>query len=62
MDPKDRYKKRIGNFYNFEITEDKFESLRKMARQRHIKNFRKAIFLGMFFEALVIKTPICRHV
>ena len=61
MDPKQRYKSRIGNFYNFEITEEKFGKLKNMARQRHMKNFRKAIFLGIFFEALTICTPICKQ-
>ena len=60
MDPKQKHKNRLGNFYTFDITEDKFESLKKMARQKHIKNFRKAIILGMFFEALTICTPICK--
>ena len=59
MNYKDKYKKKIGSFYDFSITEEKFGTLNKMAKIKNLKSFRKGILFGIFFESLIVATPIC---
>lgn len=59
MNYKDKLKKKQGNFYDFKISDEKFSTLRAMAKTKQARIFRNGIIWGIFFEALIVATPIC---
>ena len=58
MNYKDKYKKKVGSFYTFDISEDKFKVIKQMAQKTTWRNIRIGLFWGFFFEALIVATPI----
>ena len=60
MGYRDKYKANIGKYYDFKVSEERFGALQKVARTGYYKIFRKGILWGIFFEALIVATPICR--
>jgi len=53
------YKKKIGNFQDYRITHGKFEMLKQLNKKALVINFRRGLLAGLFFESLIILTPIC---
>ena len=52
-------KSKIGKFYNFQVSEDRFRTVEQLSKKAYIKHFRNAFILGFLVEALVTKTRIC---
>ena len=50
---------KLGKFYTFQVTEDKFMTARSKARLMFTKHFRNAFIFGFLIEAMIIKTRIC---
>ena len=59
MSYKDKLEQKKEKFYNFRVSEDKFSNLKAMAKNKQFKIFRNGIIWGIFFEALIVATPIC---
>lgn len=51
--------KKLGKFYTFQVTEDKFVTARTKARFLFTKHLRNAFIFGFLIEAMIIKTRIC---
>ena len=60
MSYKEKFLNKQGKFYNFKISEEKFTNIKDMAWKKNLRTLRKSILWGMFFEALIIATPICK--
>jgi len=58
-DLKNQGNSKIGKFYNFEVTEERFRTVEKLTRKAYIKHFRNAFILGFLVEGLITQTRIC---
>ena len=50
---------KIGKFYNFDITTEKFERARVLNKKLIIRHFFGAFTLGFLIELMITRTRIC---
>lgn len=60
MSKKSRDAAKLGNFFNFEVTSEKFFTAQDRARKQSLKHFRNAFIFGFLIELMIIKTRICK--
>ena len=56
---KSRDANKLGKFYTFEVTEQKYFKAQSKVRSLYIKHFRNAFIFGFLIEAMIINTRIC---
>ena len=57
---KEKYQRKIGNFYNFKISNEQFGVLNNKVKSVMFKNFKNAIIFGFLIETLFLQTKICK--
>ena len=53
---------KLGKFYDFTVTEERFNKVQTMSNKKLFKNFRNAFIFGFLVEALMIRTKICKRI
>ncbi len=56
------YFDKLGKFYNFEVSSERFNNVENRANKLIIKHFRNAFIVGFFIEFLVVNTKIFENI
>lgn len=60
--PLSRDQKKIGRFYKFEVTEQRFDTVKKMSSRMMWKYLSRGLIFGFLLEALMTQTRIYENI